>query len=218
GGLVEGGAEAVSVVSAEDEEAPGPQPLVVGDRGHGADDLKQIGVTGRLGIDLGDRPASGHGVEDGIGDEVDRRRHGVVRPAARRCPALLGRGCLRTGLPRVGRARVGSLRIGRARVGSLPRILGRQGLRPGAGAALEEMGPCSLPRELVLLLPCQFGTLLRAMSALLLLVPVLLVFAHQLTHSAKASRARLSFGSMMSRQYPLSRFAVQKSWWTASAG
>src|SRR5699024_10832333 len=114
-------------------------------------------------------------------------------PAARRCPALLGRGGLRTGLLRVGRARVGSLRIGRARVGSLPRVLGGQGLRPGAGAALEEMGPCSLPGELVRLLPCQFGTLLRAMSALLLVL-VLLVSAHQLTHSAKAARARLSFG------------------------
>src|SRR5699024_5682282 len=123
-------------------------------------------------------------------------------------PALLGSGCLRIGLLRVRRGRVGCLRIGLRRVGSLPRVLGGQGLRPGAGAALEEMGPCSLPGELVRLLPCQFGPLLRAMSALLLLVPVLLVFAHQLTHSAKASRARLSFGSMMTRQYPLSRFAV----------
>src|SRR5699024_2800266 len=97
--------------------------------------------------------------------------------SAGRCPALLGSGCLRIGLLRVRRGRVGCLRIGLRRVGSLPRILGGQGLRPGAGPAVEEMGPCSLPRELVLLLPCQFGTLLRAMSALLLVL-VLLVSAH----------------------------------------
>src|SRR5699024_6852360 len=135
----------------------------------------------------------------GIGDEVDRRRHGVVRPAARRCPALLGSGCLRIGLLRVRRGRVGCLRIGLRRVGSLPRILGGQGPRPGAGPAGEETGPCSLPGGRGLLLPCQFGTLRRAMSALLLVL-VLLVSAHQLTQSAKAARARLSFGSMMTRQ------------------